>query len=146
MTGHEPSSFMIVKGSLRFLAGGLKSSRSWGFSANARIRLNPLPHLEFGAYAIIGRLTGALPPGSYLTLNHPTLEVTGEKMAQAIEYWNQYGKPPGRHRTPAEIARFFDGLELVEPGLVSITRWRPEPASSGEPEEIDQFGAVGRKP
>jgi len=67
-------------------------------------------------------------------------------MAKAIEYWNQYGTPPGRHRTPAEIARFFDGLELVEPGLVSITRWRPEPAPSGEPEEIDQFGAVGRKP
>jgi O-methyltransferase involved in polyketide biosynthesis len=98
------------------------------------------------ARAIIGHLTGALPPGSYLTLNHPTLEVTGEKMATAIEYWNQYGKPPGRSRTPAELARFFDGLELVEPGLVSITRWRPEPSPSGEPEEIDQFGAVGRKP
>jgi O-methyltransferase involved in polyketide biosynthesis len=98
------------------------------------------------AYAIVSRLTGALPPGSYLSVNHPTLEVTGEKMAQAIEYWNQYGTPPGRYRTPAEITRLFDGLELVEPGLVSITRWRPEPASSGEPEEIDQFGAVGRKP
>jgi O-methyltransferase involved in polyketide biosynthesis len=98
------------------------------------------------ARAIIGRLIQALPPGSYLTLNHPTLEVTGEKMATAIEYWNQYGTPPGRSRTPAELARFFDGLELVEPGLVSITRWRPEPSPSGEPEEIDQFGAVGRKP
>ena len=98
------------------------------------------------AYAIIGRLMEVMPSGSYLALNHPTLEVTGEKMAQAIEYWNQYGTPPGRYRTPAEITRLFDGLELVEPGLVSITRWRPEPASSGEPEEIDQFGAVGRKP
>jgi hypothetical protein len=98
------------------------------------------------AYAIVSRLTGALPSGSYLSVNHPTLEVTGEKMAKAIEYWNQYGTPPGRYRTPAEITRLFDGLELVEPGLVSITRWRPEPASSGEPEEIDQFGAVGRKP
>jgi O-methyltransferase involved in polyketide biosynthesis len=97
------------------------------------------------AQAIIGRLTRALPSGSYLTLNHPTLEVTGEKMATAIEYWNQYGTPPGRYRTPAEIARLFDGLELVEPGLVSITRWRPEPGPAGEPEEIDQYGAVGRK-
>ncbi len=98
------------------------------------------------AYAIVSRLTGALAPGSYLAVNHPTLEVTGEKMATAIEYWNQYGTPPGRYRTPAEITRLFDGLELAEPGLVSITRWRPEPGSSGEPEEIDQFGAVGRKP
>jgi hypothetical protein len=98
------------------------------------------------AYEIIGRLMRAMPSGSYLALNHPTLEVTGEKMATAIQYWNQYGKPPGTHRTPAEIARFFDGLELVAPGVVSITRWRPEATPFGEPEELDQFGAVGRKP
>ena len=87
-----------------------------------------------------------MPSGSYLALNHPTLEVTGEKMATAIRYWNEYGTPPGTHRTPAELARFFDGMDLVEPGVVSITRWRPEATSSGEPEEIDQFGGVARKP
>ena len=94
------------------------------------------------AYGIINRLMEVMPPGSYLALNHPTLEVTGEKMATAI----QYGKPPGTHRTPDELARFFDGMDLVEPGVVSITRWRPETTASGEPEEIDQFGGVGRKP
>jgi len=98
------------------------------------------------AYAIVGHLMEVMPSGSYLALNHPTLEVTGEKMATAIQYWNQYGKPPGTHRTPDELARFFDGMELVEPGVVSITRWRPEATASGEPEEIDQFGGVGRKP
>jgi S-adenosyl methyltransferase len=98
------------------------------------------------AYAIINRLVQAIPSGSYLALNHPTLEVTGEKMATAIRYWNEYGTPPGTHRTPAQLARFFDGMALVEPGVVSITRWRPEATSSGEPEEIDQFGGVGRKP
>jgi hypothetical protein len=98
------------------------------------------------AYGIINRLMGVMPSGSYLALNHPTLEVTGEKMATAIQYWNQYGTPPGTHRTPAELTRFFDGMDLVEPGAVSITRWRPEATSSGEPEEIDQFGGVGRKP
>jgi len=98
------------------------------------------------AYAIINHLVQALPSGSYLAINHPTLEVTGEKMATAIQYWNEYGKPPGTHRTPDQIARFFEGLELVEPGVVSITRWRADDTSSGEPDEIDQFGAVGRKP
>ena len=47
---------------------------------------------------------------------------------------------------PAELARLFDRLELVEPGLVSSTRWRPEATPFGEPEEIDQFCALGRKP
>jgi S-adenosyl methyltransferase len=98
------------------------------------------------AYAIVNRLVQAMPSGSYLALNHPTLEITGEKMATAIRYWNEYGTPPGTHRTPAELTRFFDGMDLVEPGVVSITRWRPEATSSGEPEEIDQFGGVGRKP
>jgi len=98
------------------------------------------------AYAIVNHLMQAMPSGSYLALNHPTLEVTGEKMATAIRYWNEYGTPPGTHRTPAELTRFFDGMDLVEPGVVSITRWRPEATSSGEPEEIDQFGGVGRKP
>jgi hypothetical protein len=98
------------------------------------------------ANAIVSRLVQATPSGSYLALNHPTLEVTGEKMATAIQYWNEYGTPPGTHRTPDELARFFDGMDLVEPGVVSITRWRPEATTSGEPEEIDQFGGVGRKP
>ncbi len=98
------------------------------------------------AYGIINHLVQAVPSGSYLAINHPTLEVTGEKMATAIRYWNEFGKPPGTHRTPDEIARFFNAMDLLEPGVVSITRWRPEATSSGEPGEIDQFGAVGRKP
>jgi S-adenosyl methyltransferase len=99
------------------------------------------------AAAIISRLMSATVSGSYLAIVHPTLEVTGEKMASVIRYWNEYGTPPGITRTPAELAEFFSRLELVEPGLVSCGRWRPEPTSSGaEPEETDQFCAVGRKP
>jgi hypothetical protein len=98
------------------------------------------------AYSIIGGLMGPLAPGSYLAVAHPTLEVTGEKMATAIRYWNQYGKPPGTHRTPQQLARLFDRLEVVEPGLVSCTRWRPEATPFGEPDPIDQFVAVGKKP
>ena len=95
---------------------------------------------------IIGRLMGAVPSGSYLAVAHPTLGVTGDKMAAAIRYWNDHGTPPGRHRTPAELAALLKGLELVEPGVVSSTRWRPEAAPFGDPEEIDQFCAVARKP
>lgn len=98
------------------------------------------------AHSIIRGLMGPLAPGSYLVVAHPTLEVTGEKMARAIQYWNQYGTPPGTHRSPQQLAALFSGLELVEPGLVSCTRWRPEATPFGEPEEIDQFCAVGRKP
>ena len=98
------------------------------------------------AYAVIDRLVDEAAPGSYLAIAHPTIEITGDRMRRAIEHWNQYGKPPGVHRTPQQIASFFDRLELVEPGLVSCTRWRPEATPFGPPVEIDQFCGVGRKP
>jgi O-methyltransferase involved in polyketide biosynthesis len=98
------------------------------------------------AQAIIDQYIDAVPPGSYLAVAHPTIEVTGERMAEAIRYWNEFGKPPGIHRSPRQIAAFFSRLELVEPGVVSCTRWRPEATPFGEPEEMDLFCAVGRKP
>jgi hypothetical protein len=98
------------------------------------------------AAAIVGRLMSAVPSGSYLAVAHPTLEVTGEKMAAAIAYWNAHGTPQGKHRTPAELAWLLGGLELVPPGLVSSTLWRPEAEPFGEPEAIDQYCAVAKKP
>jgi O-methyltransferase involved in polyketide biosynthesis len=98
------------------------------------------------ADSIVGRLMGSLAPGSYLAVAHPTLEVTGDRMARAIQHWNEYGTPPGIHRTPQQLRWLFRDLALVDPGVVSATRWRPESSLSAEPAEIDQFVAVGRKP
>jgi O-methyltransferase involved in polyketide biosynthesis len=98
------------------------------------------------AHGIINGLMDELPSGSYLAIAHPTIEVTGEKMAAAIRYWNEHGTPPGRHRTPRELAGLFSQLELVEPGVVSATLWHPEATPFGPPEEIDQFCGLGRKP
>jgi O-methyltransferase involved in polyketide biosynthesis len=101
------------------------------------------------AQAVVDHYMDAVPSGSHLAIAHPTIEATGERMAEAIRQWNEFGKPPGIHRTPAQIAAFFDRLELVEPGVVSCTRWRPSrtnEAALGEPKEVDLFCAVGRKP
>lgn len=95
---------------------------------------------------IIRRLMEPLPSGSYLAIAHPTIEVTGQKMAEAIEQWNRFGKPPGVHRSPQQIESLFGGLDLIEPGIVSCTRWRPEATPFGEPAAIDQFCGVARKP
>ncbi len=98
------------------------------------------------AREILSRLMAPAVPGSYLAIAHPTLEVTGEKMAEAIAYWNEHGTPPGTSRTPAQLAGLLEGLELVEPGVVTSTRWRPGPSPFGDPEPIDQYCAVARKP
>jgi S-adenosyl methyltransferase len=99
------------------------------------------------AYAVVDRLLDAVASGSYLVIAHSTNQTTGAAMDEAVEHWNQFGKPPMTLRTPQAIARFFDRLELLEPGVVSTSRWRPDPAetSSGPVPETDEFCAVGRK-
>ena len=98
------------------------------------------------ARSIVRGLLGALPSGSYLSLNDGTSVVGGEQHEQATEDYNESGALPYIQRTPEEIASFFDGLELVPPGVVSCPRWRPESAADGPPAEVDAFGGVGRKP
>ncbi|WP_433256858.1 SAM-dependent methyltransferase [Streptosporangium sp. CA-135522] len=99
------------------------------------------------ARGIVRRLVDAVPSGSYLVLTHPTLELGGEANAEAMRFWNEHATPPITARSGEEVAGFLDGLELLEPGMVSCSRWRPEPADiGGAPAEVAQFGAVGRKP
>jgi S-adenosyl methyltransferase len=96
------------------------------------------------AQSIVKRLVGAVSSGSYLTMNDGT--DTSEEVVEAARIWNQSANPTYHLRSPDRVARFFDGLELVEPGVVSPPRWRPEPSPSGLPAEIDSFCGVGRKP
>ena len=99
------------------------------------------------ARAIVAGLLAGLPSGSYLSLNDGTSVIGREELEQATQDYNDSGALPYVQRTPAEIASFFDGLELVEPGVVSCPRWRPDPPpSDGPPAELDAFGGVGRKP
>ena len=98
------------------------------------------------AYAIVNRLMDALPSGSYLALNDGTNVVRGKEFGEAMQVWNQASTAPYCLRSIEEIAHFFDGLELVEPGVVSVPRWRPEVNPFGVPAEVDAFGGVGRKP
>jgi S-adenosyl methyltransferase len=97
------------------------------------------------AYAIVDRLLDALPSGSYLSLSDGTNVVRGQAFEEAIQFWNSAGSAEYCLRSPEQIAHFFNGLELVEPGLVSCPLWRPEPNTIGARREVDQFGGVGRK-
>jgi O-methyltransferase involved in polyketide biosynthesis len=96
-------------------------------------------------HAIVAHLMAALPPGSFLAVNHATNAVFGGQSDRAVRRWNQVGTPPITLRSPQQIERFFDGLELVPPGVVSCSRWRPEHNPWGEPDEVDEFCGVGRK-
>ncbi|WP_326554532.1 SAM-dependent methyltransferase [Micromonospora sp. NBC_01813] len=78
------------------------------------------------AYRIVRRLGEAVPPGSHLVISHPTREVNAEAVDRAVHLWNEGGSAPMAVRAPAEIARFFEGFTLLEPGLVTCSQWRPD--------------------
>ncbi|HVD15258.1 MAG TPA: SAM-dependent methyltransferase, partial [Actinomycetota bacterium] len=98
------------------------------------------------ARSIVKRLLDALPSGSYLVLNDGTAVVNKARVEEAQELYNQSGAVPYHPRTPEQIAGFFEGSELLEPGVVSCSRWRPDADGGDLPAEVDMFGGVGRKP
>jgi hypothetical protein len=79
------------------------------------------------AHSVVNRLVTALPSGSYLALSHSTAEVHGEPMLEVMRQLNERGGTPIRARTRRELIRFFDGMELLDPGVVSCSFWRPDP-------------------
>ena len=96
------------------------------------------------ARAVLDTLVGALAPGSFVALSHACLDV--DVTHTAVRAWNESGTPhPLKARSSAQIEALFDGLELVEPGIVSCSRWRPEPNPWGEPQETMTFCGVARK-
>jgi O-methyltransferase involved in polyketide biosynthesis len=101
---------------------------------------------EAEAQSMVNRVMGPLVSGSYLVINDGTDVIRSEEHLEAQRIWNESAEPPYRLRKPEQIERFFDGLELIEPGVVSSPRWRPDPVPAEPPAELDNFCGVARKP
>jgi hypothetical protein len=128
-----------------------EASRTLDFGRPIAITLIAILHhiTDFDeARSMVNRLMEAVPSGSYLVASHSTNVIYGEISDEAVGRWNKFGKPPVILRSPEQIAQFFDGLEVLEPGVVSTPRWRPAVADigGGASRDVDQFCAVGRKP
>ncbi|WP_405866440.1 SAM-dependent methyltransferase [Streptomyces sp. NBC_00005] len=96
--------------------------------------------------AIVARFLDALPPGSYLALSDGT--DTNEALNQAISVYNANSPSSYHLRGPERIAAYFDGLELVEPGIVPTAQWHPAPddvSRSTSDSGVDAICGIGRK-
>jgi len=93
------------------------------------------------ARSIVTRLLAAVPSGSYLAVSDGTS--TSAQSVESQRVAKQSGHPYNL-RTPEEITGYFDGLEILEPGVVSTSMWRPQPGTDAQP--LDVYCAVGRKP
>lgn len=101
------------------------------------------------AYEVVRDLVDALPSGSYLALTSATEDFDPEAGRRVREQYAKSGVQL-RARTLAEAERFFDGLELVDPGVVQVHLWRPEGTDLGDvqfdPKDVGVYGGLARKP
>ncbi|NAS25876.1 SAM-dependent methyltransferase [Herbidospora sp. NEAU-GS84] len=91
----------------------------------------------------VNALVAGLAPGSYLAIASST---PSEAMDKAADVWHAGGGAPIVLRSPERLARFFQGLELLDPGVVTLPEWRPDAATDYIGREVCQYGGVGRKP
>ncbi|MEU1519353.1 SAM-dependent methyltransferase [Streptomyces sp. NPDC005811] len=102
---------------------------------------------EDDAVGIVRRLLDPLPPGSYLAMSVGTADFAPDEVGRVAREYAARGMPM-RLRTRAEAAAFFTGLDLVDPGIVQVHRWRPDGSGTEvlRDEDIAMYGAVARKP
>ena len=98
---------------------------------------------------ILAKLRAALPSGSFVVISHGTTDaMPRDVMGKLIRLYSGTSQPI-KLRTHAEVLRFFDGLELLEPGLVFVSMWRPEDERDllfDKPELSVGFAGIGGKP
>ena len=107
--------------------------------------LHYIPDLD-EAQRIVARLAGAVPSGSYLVISHAASDISPQEMAEMIRRMNEHlaeGNHVGRPRDV--VARFFADVDLVEPGVVKVTQWRPASAVAAQT-PTSLWGGVGCKP
>ncbi|MGW0778584.1 SAM-dependent methyltransferase [Streptomyces sp. NPDC002835] len=128
-----------------------QARKNLDFTRPVALSLVALTHFlgdDDGPHDLVARLVDELPSGSYLVLSQLTADFDPAAVGRGVAMYAAGGVTLAP-RTRDEIARFFDGLETVEPGLVQLTDWHPELAVDEVVDEnavISLYGAVARKP
>jgi S-adenosyl methyltransferase len=95
-------------------------------------------------YGIVARLVAEMPSGSYLALSHPARDIEAAAMAEIADRMNELVAQKVTFRTRAEVLCFFDGMDLVDPGVVPVPQWRPASDLEAASPTV-MWGGVGRK-
>jgi hypothetical protein len=85
-------------------------------------------------------------PGSYLVVSPPASDISTSQLGSSMRAYNDSAPTQLTPRSYAEVARFFDGLDLVEPGLIQLQRWRAATPGIGADRDLANYGAVARQP
>ncbi len=123
-----------------------QAARTLDFSQPVAVMLIAILHCipdSDDPYGIVAQLLDGVPSGSYLALSHPAKDIGGEGHSEMHRRVNPLLSAPMTLRTKAEITGFFDGTELLEPGVVVAAEWRPDSELEARtPASV--WGGVGR--
>src|SRR5580700_4812101 len=148
LTGGPAGSIQYIDGDVRDAAAILQAAgQTLDLTRPTALLLLGMLHLIQDAeapYEIVAGLMSALPSGSYLAISHPASDIHPGQ-AEAQRRYNERVSTPQTLRTRAEVSRFFDGLDLVPPGVVYVHTWRPEPGDIVPPDGVSAYGGVARK-
>jgi S-adenosyl methyltransferase len=139
-----------IDGDLRHPEAVLKEARrTLDLSQPVAVLLIGVLHLisdEENPYGIIDTLMSAVPSGSYLAVTQPASDVNADVVAEGARRYNAHVNTAQTRRSHDQTTRYFDGLEIIEPGVVQVHRWRPGPDAEQLDREVSAWGGVGRKP
>jgi hypothetical protein len=125
-----------------------KAGRLLDFTQPVAVTLLMILHVipdSDNPHAIVAKVMDALPSGSYLVVSHLGSELLDQEARQGFEnVVNRMAQQQYIGRNHEEMARFYEGMDLIEPGLVRVDEWRPD-SGAGEPGQSALWGAVGRK-
>lgn len=96
-------------------------------------------------WGLVAQLMAPLPPGSYLVISHPTDDFNPNRQGESIQRYNERVTEQATLRGHDETARFFAGLELAEPGVVAVAKWRPHSDVEAD-RPSSMWCGVARKP
>jgi len=149
LAGRPEGSIQYIDGDVRDVASIIgAAAKTLDFTQPMALLLLGVLHLvqdAEGPYELVATLMDALPSGSYLVISHPASDIHPGQ-AEAQRRYNERVSTPQTLRTRAEVSRFFEGLDLVPPGLVYVHTWRPGPDDIVPPNGVSAYGGVARKP
>ena len=147
----EPDRSVVVRGDVRDPAALLADPvirQHLDFSRPVAVILLAIMHFVADAddpYGIVATLRDALPAGSYLVLEHVSVdEIPADVVERAVALYSQASEPLAP-RTREQVTRFFDGFDLVEPGIAREYAWRPDPFTDVAGKLSLGWAGVGRK-
>lgn len=149
LTSHKAGATDYIEADLRDTGTILaQASKLLDFSEPVAITMLAILHAlpdDDDPYGIVGQLMDAVPTGSYLAISHAGSDRVRQEAQQDIgDSWSGKVQQQFTLRSHEQVARFFAGTDLVEPGLVSAEEWRPEPGTVDEGKSTMWCG-VGRK-